>query len=123
MPDRDDAWPDPTARLCPATPPDGRRSPPGRVVGPPSLAPSGGPSGRTGRASGSRRMLGGYRAEQSAPDGRTTMPPAAGDDQTPLPATHDGPVFLIGTLDGAGDRLADLLGRHPRLCRVPRSRL
>ena len=47
----------------------------------------------------------------------------AGDAQTPIPATHDGPVVLLGTVDGAGDGLADLLGRHPRLCRVPRSRL
>lgn len=36
---------------------------------------------------------------------------------------HDGPVFLIGIADGAGDRLADHLGRHPALCRIPRSRL
>jgi hypothetical protein len=46
-----------------------------------------------------------------------------GDDQAPLPGRYDGPVFLIGTIDGAGDRLADLLGGHPRLTRVPRSRL
>ena len=51
------------------------------------------------------------------------MPSDAGDAQTPLPATYDGPVLLIGTIDGAGDRLADLLGRHARLCRVPRTRL
>jgi len=36
---------------------------------------------------------------------------------------HDGPVFVIGNLDWAGDRLADRLGSHPGLCRVPRSRL
>ena len=51
------------------------------------------------------------------------MQPDAGNAPTPIPATHDGPVVLIGTVDGAGDGLADLLGRHPRLCRVPRSRL
>ncbi len=51
------------------------------------------------------------------------MAPDAGDAETPFPAMYDGPVFLIGTIDGAGDRLADLLGRDPRLCRVPRSRL
>jgi hypothetical protein len=49
------------------------------------------------------------------------MWPDAGDAQAPL--SHDGPVFLIGTADGAGDRLADLLGRHPHLCRIPRNRL
>ena len=36
---------------------------------------------------------------------------------------HDGPVFVIGIADGAGDRLADHLGSHPSLCRIPRSRL
>jgi hypothetical protein len=52
------------------------------------------------------------------------MRPDAGNAQAPPPpAPHDGPVLLIGTADGAGDRLADLLGRHPRLCRAPRSRL
>ena len=38
-------------------------------------------------------------------------------------ATPDGPVIVIGTTDGAGDRLVDLLGGQSRLCRVPRSRL
>jgi hypothetical protein len=46
----------------------------------------------------------------------------AGDASTPLPGP-DGPVVLIGTVDGAGDRLTELLGGHPRLCRIPRSRL
>jgi hypothetical protein len=39
------------------------------------------------------------------------------------PLRHDGPVFVIGIADGAGDRLADRLGSHPGLCRIPRSRL
>lgn len=39
------------------------------------------------------------------------------------PLSHDGPVFVIGIADGAGDRLADRLGQHPGLCRIPRSRL
>jgi hypothetical protein len=34
-----------------------------------------------------------------------------------------GPVLIIGIADGAGDRLADRLGTHPRLCRIPRTRL
>ena len=51
------------------------------------------------------------------------MQAEAGVTPTPPPAMSDRPVFLIGTVDGAGDRLADLLGRHPRLCRVPRGRL
>jgi hypothetical protein len=50
------------------------------------------------------------------------MRPDAGDAQPSLPA-YDGPVLLIGTIDGAGDRLADLLGCHPSLCRIPRTRL
>jgi len=36
---------------------------------------------------------------------------------------HDGPVLVIGIADGAGDRLADRLGSHPNLCRIPRGRL
>lgn len=36
---------------------------------------------------------------------------------------HDGPVLVIGIADGAGDRLADHLGTHPNLSRIPRSRL
>ena len=36
---------------------------------------------------------------------------------------HDGPVFVVGIADGAGDGLADRLGSHPGLCRIPRSRL
>jgi hypothetical protein len=36
---------------------------------------------------------------------------------------HDGPVFVIGIANGAGDRLADRLGAHPRLSRIPPSRL
>jgi hypothetical protein len=36
---------------------------------------------------------------------------------------HDGPVFVIGIADGAGDRLTDHLGTHPNVCRIPRSRL
>ena len=36
---------------------------------------------------------------------------------------HDGPVLVIGIADGAGDRLADRLGTHPSLCRIPRTRL
>lgn len=39
------------------------------------------------------------------------------------PLRHDGPVFVIGIEQGAGDRLADRLGQHPGLCRIPRSRL
>jgi hypothetical protein len=39
------------------------------------------------------------------------------------PLRHDGPVFVIGIADGAGDRLADRLGQHPGLCRIPRSHL
>ena len=39
------------------------------------------------------------------------------------PLRHDGPVIVIGIADGAGDRLADRLGTHPTLCRIPRSRL
>jgi len=39
------------------------------------------------------------------------------------PVRHDGPVFVIGLVDGAGDRLAERLGQHPNLCRIPRSRL
>ncbi len=39
------------------------------------------------------------------------------------PLRHDGPVFVIGVPDGAGDRLAERLGQHPGLCRIPRSRL
>lgn len=35
----------------------------------------------------------------------------------------DGPVFVIGIADGAGDRLTDRLGAHPNVCRIPRSRL
>jgi hypothetical protein len=33
------------------------------------------------------------------------------------------PVLVIGTPDGAGDRLAERLGLHPTLTRIPRSRL
>ena len=47
----------------------------------------------------------------------------AGHAHTPLWPTPGRPVILIGITDGAGDMLADLLGCHPRLCRVPRSRL
>ena len=36
---------------------------------------------------------------------------------------HDGPVLVIGIADGAGERLADRLGSHPNVCRIPRSRL
>jgi hypothetical protein len=36
---------------------------------------------------------------------------------------HDGPVFVIGIANGAGDRLADRLGAHPHLSRIPPSRL
>lgn len=39
------------------------------------------------------------------------------------PLRHDGPVLVIGIADGAGDRLADRLGSHPNVCRIPRSRL
>ena len=50
------------------------------------------------------------------------MAPEA-EAQRPFRAPPDGPVIVVGTTDGAGDRLVDLLGRQPRLCRVPRSRL
>lgn len=39
------------------------------------------------------------------------------------PLRHDGPVLVIGIADGAGDRLADRLGSHTNVCRIPRSRL
>jgi hypothetical protein len=51
------------------------------------------------------------------------MPPNPNEAPTTNPLQHDGPVILMGTIDGAGDRLADLLGCHPRLSRVPRSHL
>jgi hypothetical protein len=51
------------------------------------------------------------------------MPSDVGDVAAPMHAAQDGPAILIGTVDGAGDRLAQLLGGQPRLCRVPRSRL
>jgi hypothetical protein len=39
------------------------------------------------------------------------------------PLRYDGPVFVIGIADGAGDRLADRLGSDPGLCRIPRTLL
>ena len=39
------------------------------------------------------------------------------------PLRYDGPVFVIGITDGAGDRLADRLGSDPGLCRIPRTLL
>ena len=39
------------------------------------------------------------------------------------PLRYDGPVFVIGIADGAGDLLADCLGSDPGLCRIPRTLL
>lgn len=51
------------------------------------------------------------------------MGPDGREAERPLQALNDRPAILIGTIDGAGERLAHMLGRQPRLCRVPRSRL
>ncbi len=51
------------------------------------------------------------------------MRPDPSDAPSGTPPQREVPVLVIGTVDGAGDRLAERLGRDPRLSRVPNSRL